>query len=399
MALHADTIWEVRTAGNDQNSGGWHDAGGASADHSQQDADNENWSNLSISGTTLTDADTGGKFTASMLGNIINVITVGRFEITVVTDGDTVTLDRAPGDDTGLVGYEGGAVATLDVIDTVAVKGNVIHVKAGSYTPGAIVFATGDATSRIQILGYNASRNDAPTGDSRPLLACGANSFDLAGHNWIKHIRMTTTHASGLRVNTGAVAVNCKVQNTGVGATDKAFRLDQGCAIDCEAICGNGYGIYFYLRGRAIGCYVHDCNNGIYCDSTADESVIMFNIIDTIVVAGVFADGIDYLTLMNNAIYNCDKGVDTDGAGANWVIMNNIFDSNTTYGFTVDTERKSNYADFNNWYNNGDDVLNLTKGPNATANDPKFTNAAGGDFSLQQDSLCIGAGFCIRLGI
>lgn len=392
MALHADTVWEGRTAGNNNNGGGWHDAGGASADHSQQDAHNETWTNLSIAGTTLTDDDAGGKFTAAMLGNIINVLTAGRFEISTVTDADNVELDRAPGNDTGLTGYEGGAVADLEQIDNVVVAGNHVHVKAGTYTSGgAIAFTIGTSSVQIVVEGYNATRGDAPTGDNRPLLACGANGLNGGKYNLWKHFRITTSDPNGFYVDDYSIAVNCKCVNTTANAAGRAFIVDSGKLIDCEAVAASARGVFVVAYATIVFCHIHDSNEGIYCAS-AGHSFIGFNIIENIAAAGILGDGSSHVKVMHNTIDNCDKGVDF-ATDINWLIYNNQFTHNTTYGATADGLRPTNYLDYNNWHGNGDDVNNLTKGPHATANDPGYAGAD--DFSGVDDADAFG----IRLGV
>ena len=67
MALHADTVWEVRSGGDADAGGGWHDTGGASTDYSQQDTPELENANHSIAGTTLTDDDGDGSFTDAMI--------------------------------------------------------------------------------------------------------------------------------------------------------------------------------------------------------------------------------------------------------------------------------------------------------------------------------------------
>ena len=373
MALDAATIWGVKDSASNNNGGGWNDRGGASTDYSEQDAAQLNRSNLSISGATLTDDDAGALFTTAMVGSIINIVTVGRREIIAWTDGDNVTLDLAPGDGGGLVGYVGGAVADLEEIDAVAVKGNDVHVKAGTYTSvGATTFPDGDGTNRIRLLGYLASRGDEPVEDNRPFLACGAQSFNSGQYNKIMHFRMTTTHNSGLYLMSHGMAVNVKVVNTGLGATDRAFRTDVSKLIDCEAVCANGRAIFLYYQCRVTHCKIHDSNEGIYCHTNADYSVIEWNIIKDCVQAGIMADQCGYMTIMYNTIEANDKGIDTD-IPLDWFVQNNQFTNNTTFGATADTANKSNEFDKNNWFGNGGDVNNFTKADNATADDPGYT--------------------------
>jgi len=416
MALAAAIVWEIRTTGNN-NSGGGFKTGATGTDRSQQDAAQLSFTDLQVKNAVYTriySVIEDANLDATCVGNVVQVtgdggsglFTPGFYEVTAQgNDGNNyLDIDRncATGNASDGVAALGGAVAGLETIDSVAVKGNTIYIEAGTYTPGvAIDFpANGDVSTHIDILGYNTSRGDNPTGDNRPLLQMAANGFSTGDFNWVRNIRMTTTNTSGLQIETSGGAVNCKVENTGGVATHRAFRISTAIMVDCEAICGNGRGIFVYYTCRVMGCYVHDCNEGIYCYDNADYSVFAFNIIDTCVEEGFAVDsGTLRLTFLNNTIYNCDEGIGFAGPGSVILIMNNLFDSCTTFGYTVTAEYKSNYANYNNWNGNGTDTNNLTKGPDATANVPQFENAAGGDFSLQVGSPCIGAGLAIRLGV
>lgn len=375
MALDPATIWGAKSTASNNNGGGWNDRGGASTDYSEDDAPALNRSNLSISGATLTDDDAGGLFTTAMVGSIINIVTVGRREIIAWTDGDNVTLDLAPGDGGGLTGYVGGAVADPEQIDSVVVKGNIVHVKAGTYTSvGTTTFPDGDAAIRSMIIGYKTARGDEPVEDDRPLLACVAQAWNLGAYNRIMHCRMTTTNSNGLYVMMHGEAINVKVVNTGGLATDRAFRTEMSKLIDCEAVCANGRAIWL-SSGRCIvtHCKIHDSNEGVYCYTNADYSVIEFNIIKDSAGAGIFADGCLGMTIEYNTIEANDKGIDTD-APVDWLVQNNQITHNTTFGATADTASPSNLFDKNNWHGNvGGDVNNFTKGSNATADDPDYT--------------------------
>jgi len=399
MALHADTVWEVRSAGSNNNGGGWHDAGGASADHSQQDAANESWTNLSISGSTLTDDDAGGKFTASMLGNIINVLTSGRFEISTVTDGDNVELDRSPGNDTGLTGYEGGAVADLEQIDNIIVAGNTVHVKAGTYVAGgALSFTAGGSATPVVIEGYNSSRGDNPTGTNRPLLTMGANAITTGLYTQFRNFRMTSSAATFFSLGTISMIVNCAIDHTNTG--DAVAAGQSASVIDCD-ITSNGTGIDCGGYGvRIHGCYIHDLSIGIELDQYACS--IEFCILDTCSTYGIYLSGVGARhsqDITNNVFYSCTDAIYAGVAVYGNKIMSNSF-SDGTDGIHITSSSPHNHIDYNNWYNNGgNDVTNVSKGDNATANDPLFTNAGAGDFSLQSGSAMRGAGFAVRVGV
>jgi hypothetical protein len=66
--------------------------------------------------------------------------------------------------------------------------------------------------------------------------------------------------------------------------------------------------------------------------------------------------------LYNNDITSCGKGIRA-----------------VTSGSAV-------FIDFNNYHSNTTDIENASKGDNATANDPSYTDAGGADFSNTLDA-------------
>jgi len=396
MALQASTVWEVRSAGNNNNGGGYTSGG---TDYSQQDAAQQSWTNLSSSGANLIDDDAGGNFTAAMVGNIINLIGYGRFEITAYINGNTVTLDSGPGLSGGDTGYVGGAVADLEQIDNVIVAGNTIHVKAGTYVAGgSLSFTAGQSTTPVIVTGYNSSRGDNPTGTNRPLLTMGANAITAGTYTQFRNFRMTSSAATFFTLGTGSVMENCAVDHSGAG--DAIVAGQSSFVVDCD-ITSNGTGIDCTGYGvRIHGCYIHDLATGIEFDQYACS--VEFCILDTCSSIGVYINGANARhsqDILNNVFYACADGVYAALAIFGNKIMNNSFTDGTD-GIHVTTSSPHNHIDYNNFYNNGgNDVTNVSKGPSAAANDPKFTNAAAGDFSLQVDSAMIGAGFAVRVGV
>ena len=74
MALSASGVWEVRTAGNDTNGGGFK-SGASGTDYSQQDAKNTAGNNISttdaVSDGTTTITSATAAFTSAIVGNFI----------------------------------------------------------------------------------------------------------------------------------------------------------------------------------------------------------------------------------------------------------------------------------------------------------------------------------------
>lgn len=396
MAKHAETLWEVRTTGNNNNGGGWRDYGGASTDYSNQDAAELNLANCSVSGTTLTDDDAGGSFTAAMVGSIVNILTKGRFQITAHTDGDNVTVDAAPGDGAALTIYVGGAVADCEEIDGAGnyVAGNTIHVKAGTYTLAGNIYFVVNGTSPlpIKIYGYNTSRGDQPTGNNRPFFDGGANfNFRVGNNYWLWNHRVESEVTNVLYMGQTTLVANCYVHNDSGFNRNAYYSAGYGNVImDSELIADSGVALNNSAgRTRIIGCYIHDSVSGVQWGS---YSQALFCIFDTCSTRGIGQAG-DSNSVMNSTFYNCGTGHDIGGDIAQ-VALNNQY-VNCTLGVT-NGGGAPNILDYNNFFNNTADLGGtVVKGPNTTANDPGFADAPGGNFSGVDSA----DGFGIRVGV
>src|SRR5437667_9506862 len=121
MALSASTVWEVRQATGNDNNGGGFVVGASGTDYSQQTTAQLSLTDLATTGVVTTLTSVTGGFTSAMVGNIIHIIsgtnfTAGFYQITVFTNSNTVTLDRAPTTAAGVsgTGSVGGALATIN---------------------------------------------------------------------------------------------------------------------------------------------------------------------------------------------------------------------------------------------------------------------------------------------
>lgn len=176
MALSATIVWEVRSAGNANNGGGYK-TGSTGTDFSQQNA-----AQYALTSVTTAGADAvllHANAADDMVGNVARIVsgtnfTVGYYEIISVVVGVSITLDRTcttGAGDAGVVNI-GGAVPSIGTLGSNtaglgAVAGNKIWVKAdGAYSIGAVdtfsVVAT--ATDPLVIEGYNATRGDGYQG-------------------------------------------------------------------------------------------------------------------------------------------------------------------------------------------------------------------------------------------
>lgn len=398
MALHAATVGEIRGSGNNNNSGLWHDTGGASVDYSQQDAAELTLTDVVTDGTTTVTSVTGG-FTDAMVGNIINILTKGRFEIAARTDTNTITVDRNAIAGTGLSASVGGCVADLEEIDNVIVAGNDVHIKAGTYNlAGAILTSAGvNGTGVIRFLGYKTTRGDEPAEADMPLMAAGANAITFNSLTLIKFLNFTSTETYGVNLGSYASAEQCKCHNSSGSANRAAFTLSAATElIKCTAISDSGYAVnvaaadavimhnrmYSSVRGihianhtpRIIGNIIRECTAyGIYLGSNWNFALIMDNTIDDDVIGIYFANS-HYATVRNNSIsHNSEEGVKSQAA---------------SYGIRLNK---------NNFHDNNPDVTNVLKGLDTMSYDPDYTGED--DYSLPVTSDLYGAGEVIELDV
>ncbi len=88
-------------------------------------------------------------------------------------------------------------------------------------------------------------------------------------------------------------------------------------------------------------------------------------------------------TVAQNVFYDCDEAIDNDHGTGSTLVQNNIFSEGTTsINLTTDMD-----LDNNNYYNTSN-----AGGTGATTVDPKFSNPAGGNFTLQSDSTMYAGG-------
>lgn len=300
-------------------------------------------------------------------------------------------------------------------LEASASAGDFYYVEGGTYTLTSSINATldGTRTNPITVIGVKAGTTAEPpttadwaNGDDRPLIVAAGYQFTFDNYWIFRNFRVTITESNGFRADTGSIRINCSSNNSSDLDRPAFFVQSQGQLIDSDGQAGGA------TKGRAcdhrnfssvriIGCYLHDSGYGIY-QTTAKRAVYLFNVIANIDNDGIRRnngagnqDAND--SIINNTFYNCANGIYYDDSyGCN--VMNNIIASCTT-GINWGVENKSNIYDYNNFHDCTTDVTNVTKGPNATAFDPKFTNPSDGDFSLQPNSQCIGAGFSIELGV
>lgn len=419
MALPATVVWEVRTAGNDTNGGGFNSAA-AGTDYSQQDNKNTVGNNISTTDavgngtTTLTSAT--ASFTSAIVGNIIylqggtGALTASRYNVTGFTNSTTITLDRSVGAGTGITMNIGGAVASLGILGstsaTIIVDGHKIFIKAGTYSvTSATPNISNGCFSKANILyieGYQTARGDLGT---PPILqASGINTFtifQIANDLTIKNITIDgagLTSSRGFNFNGQTVlaykcnAINCT--NNGFISSNSATRYyyctATGCSSNAAFMGGHFYNCVAYsntvtgfrfgnlVTGGADRCLSYSnsgaSSDGFICDNNGD--VIFAHCV-------AYGNGRDGFRL------------DADNA----LVINCIAESNTGVGFNFGATNPRggmlvNCGGFSSGTNVAMGTGTFTSNTGfITGSGSFFTNAASGDFSLNNTS---GRGAALR---
>jgi len=198
MALSANTVWEIQTPGTigaDDNGGGFV-TGASGSDYSQavkrvsptESVDISTTDAVANGTTTLTSAT--ANFGTTIVGNIIclsggsGALTKVWRQVTARASTSSITLDAAVAAGTGITMNIGGPLASIGMVSSTsaAVGGNLVYIKAGSYTiSSATGNISGGTCSRggvdISFIGYNTVRGDM--GTAPVLTASGISSFTV----------------------------------------------------------------------------------------------------------------------------------------------------------------------------------------------------------------------------
>ncbi len=426
MAITATAVWEIRstaTAGN--TNGGFFKTGATGTDFSQQNAAQYALTGIATSGagavfnTALAAAD--------MVGNGCYIVsgtnfTVGWYEITSVSVGVSVTVDRACCTGVGASGVIniGGAMSLGSTLDDelfeAFVGGNTVYVKNGTYTIGesiSVASVSSTAIVPVNLIGYDATRGDDPRGSTRPLFACAANTL-VFGQFWIvRGIQCTITTAGGLTMGTGGALNYCKVINTSpTGGRSAVSPVSECTLLGCEFVSLAGQAVTTALGLSLSGCYIHDSATGVLTGTGTGRFSIVNCIFETIRDVGV-----DFALTSTGAIIESSTfyGVEAKSPGlairlgastANVRLYNNIFYGWATGVGQTGSQLKANYGAYNCFFNNTANASLYTLDSTDITLDPEFVGASqingstattsgsvltqpGGDFSSVTDNVDI----------
>lgn len=404
MALSSAIVWEVRTAGATTAGGGFK-TGASGTDWSQQ-----NSAQYTLTGLT-TAAANAIILTASaandMVGNIIQItggtnFITGFYEIVSVSAGVNINVDRNCTTAAGAAGTGniGGALSTLSKAATGVVAGNIVYIKAGTYSETLTITTSGSAASDVILWsGYNASRNDFPTETNRPLINGGSVrtnciSLGTVDGNIFEYLRMAS--ATGDNVLGGSS-----------GTATTIFRY-------CKSSSAGGYGFNTSANFMLFGCEANlNTSDGVLMNALAGPSYIWgcsfhnntgrgfnFNPGDCCGQVGFtlsYANGNHGFTVgASFSFISCtstaNTGASTDGFNfaetnnrsyPNVMVVNNISQGNGRDGFrrVSSTQQYIGVFDYNDYQGNvGSGLTNITAGPHDSTASPQFSSST--DFGI-----------------
>jgi hypothetical protein len=422
MAFAARTEWDVRTTGDDSNGGGFNTIS-SGTDFSVQDAPQVTYTDLTIVGVDTDISSSANPFTGVHVGNILNVtggsgFIVQRVQIVSVAAG-VATCDKAVGTiaSVGGAGKLGGGLATIGAANTLVVNGNIIHVKAGTYTHTA----TTTIARPIVLIGYNAAHYDYGT---KPLITTATNSTVLmtittatvagsAMQTTFDNISFSNTAGTRARAINGAngewnysALKNCifdgftSIYDGGVSNRPENWYVENCEFNNCSATAWFIQSCNLWLYGSKIRTTGADAiryqSNKVIISvvksviasttgkaiATPNNAAAVIYLIDSAIFAAS-SDGVQvnqggsfpsFLMMENSIIY------DTGGFGVNYDAVQNGVKSlgrNNAFGDTTSGARNNVEA--------GVGEITLSADP--------FNNAASGDFTLNTTS---GGGVLLR---
>ena len=424
MAISNAVHWEVRTTGNDANGGGFKQ-GATGVDYSQQDAAQYSPSGMTTAGVAALIAYAGAA--TDMVGNILNIASgtnfiTGSYEITAAVAGVSITVDRncTTGIGASGAGKIGGGKLTISAMDALLTAGQTGWIQyhaSNTYTLGSKISLTNTGSSSAESLiwwGYESSHGDDT--DNRPTITSSTSGltlieFNLCAYRIFRNLKFTHTGATRGIVFDAIVgaAYAHLIENCVFDGVLTAMKLDNlgaeypgiGTMINCLIQNCTGVGIR-HTGLTMIGCTVaNNASDGILIGAST-YSFGSCAIIDSLIY-GNGGKGLSYdsytgtMTIVGSVFHgNTSDGVGSSSGYTQGTFQSNVFYSNGGYGVLVTTTVNKNLITRCNAYgaNSSGARLNLTAGAfDVTLTGDPFTNAAGGDFSLNDTA---GAGAALK---
>jgi len=402
MALSAATVWEVRTTGNDGNGGGFV-TGASGTDFSQQDVAQAVTTVATVVHTTTSQINvSAGDYTvvAADVGNILQITggtaTPGFYHITAVDiPNNRWILDRSAGTaGQTVVGAMGGGIASPAIVAPPMVNGNILFIKAGTYTMSVntnnVSNGKWSKNAPILVIGYDTNRVWGNV-DTKPIIQATVTLTTMwAGNsNWVNNIVFDVNSQASTRAVSGGAYTRCAFNN---GTLSNSMGLATHCTATGNSAIpfADGGSGFFYCE--AFG----NTATGFSCSNASLHSCLSYD------NTGATSDGFTNPSLTSAHFFNCiayNNGRDgfrnTGGSLVSRLILQNcIAEDNVGIGINAVNTQYPSIAIRCSVFNNGTDTAGgLTEVDTLTPGSSVFTNAAAGDFSLNNTG---GAGATLR---
>ena len=337
--------------------------------------------------------------------NAIQVATIATVEAPLATSQKADYFVAVTGNDNN-PGTNDKPFASIKHAYSVAVPGNLILVKAGTYTEtgtyGLEIAKTATAEKPITIKsevkwGAKLDLKNINDGQHNRIMTLGGS------YNIIDGFEMTGGFIEGISLYN---AINCSVINCNInhnGNIGIASSTDgQDGIFSSSNSTGNQY-LRNYIHHNGRTATHNQLDHGLYL--TGDNELVAYNIITHNTAWGIQIIGATNSRIYNNVCaWNGESGVLLWRDLVNLEVKNNILYSNTKYGIhsTVGDfgDVGSNIIIENNIYyknNLGDNLLNVPSkiiiGSNKLNIDPLFVDSKNDDFHILLGSPAINYGF------
>ncbi len=367
MSINATAIHEVRGSGGDDRFGGFFDPSTSilGIDYSQQTTPRVFIDGVSVSGFAVGTLLNLYGYTVSSgdLGNGLNyvsginvIMNTGPYRITGVgLAANTWTLDRncTTGATTGIVGYMGGCIKTIDEFSRRYISGNVAHCKHPTVAASAVNFLnTQNVLPHTAIVGYRDVRG---SGTCDVVVGFSGMRFTGAGHVLSRLNLWCDAAVTGVIFTAQNMAENCRIYNASVGV----HALFDGSTLNHCAISGCGVGVVGV--GRTFVTMSNIYNNATGVSALVVNNILTDNIIHDNTV-GVSCSVATIALIGNDIINNREDGLRylsvNTLTGAD-IVQDNNFIGNGWFGVNSPGVRPTRYSyDGNTSYNNGSGDFN-----------------------------------------
>ncbi len=271
--------------------------------------------------------------------------------------------------------------------------GDNCYMENGTYTSGGNSINSarnGDPAvdGYINLVGVtdlsNPTTSEASQADS-PLINIGSDIFWTNDYWNKRNFIISGSRASALfRSDASCRLSNIKVTNAGagpaieLGGSNPLLYNVEAAAANNSAIVPQGN------RVRMIDCILRNSVTGV--QNARDDSAFIGCLFRDISGVGlVHGNGDDRTDVIGNTFYNCGTAITGVGTGIDSNFLRNIID-NCTASATWTAKELTDLWDWNN-FSNTPAPTNVDRGPNTLSIDPKFVDAAGGDFRVQAAEL------------